>query len=176
MPGHDDAARRRRSARLRAGGSPAGAAPVPGRAAPAGGYLYWSNTIGRILKPGDGVIGRARLDGTGVSQKFITGASLPAMVLVYRGYLYWTNFVPLRNGAGTIGRARLNGTRVSQRFIRGASFPDAIAAGSRYLYWTNQSSGTIGRARLNGTDVNQRFVARRAFLSLHGVAAGPGRW
>lgn len=80
------------------------------------------------------MIGRARLDGTGVSQRFITGASLPGMVLVYGGYLYWTNFVPLRNGAGT-----------------------------------------IGRARLNGTDVNQRFVARRAFLSLHGVAAGPGR-
>jgi virginiamycin B lyase len=147
---HDDDARPRRSARLRAGllaaavatallpaicaGSPAGASPAPGRAAAAGGYLYWSNTLGPVLKPGDGVIVCARQDGSDVNQKFITGASLPGMILVYRGYLYWTNIAPIRNGAGT-----------------------------------------IGRARLNGTDVNQRFVARKDFVNLHGVAVGPGR-
>jgi hypothetical protein len=128
------------------------------------GHLYWAN---------DYTIGRARLNGAGVSQKFIAvpnGPSGVAGLAVNSRYIYWTN-----ETGNEVGRASLNGTRVSQRFIRGASFPDAIAAGSRYLYWTNQSSGTIGRARLNGTDVNQRFVARRAFLSLHGVAAGPGR-
>src|SRR5215472_9121370 len=136
MTDHDNDARQQRSARLRAGvlaavatallpaicaGSPVGASPAPGRAAAAGGYLYWSNTTGRILKPGDGMIVRARLNGTDVNQHFITGASLPGMILVYRGYLYWTNVVPLRNGAGTIGRARLNGTDVNQKFITGAS-------------------------------------------------------
>jgi virginiamycin B lyase len=74
------------------------------------------------LKPGDGMIGRARQDGTDVNQKFITGASLPGMILVYRGYLYWTNFAPVRNGAGTIGRVRLDGTDVNQRFVAERDF------------------------------------------------------
>ena len=101
MTCHGDDARRQRSARLRAGlmaaaaatallaavcgPAPAGASPTPGSAAAAGGYLYWSNTTGRILKPGDGMISRARLNGTDVNQKFITGASLPGMILVYGG-------------------------------------------------------------------------------------------
>src|ERR1700722_14363511 len=66
------------------GGSPAGASPTPGRAVGAGassatgravagrGYLYWSNTLGSIATPGNGVIGRANLNGTGVNQQFIT--------------------------------------------------------------------------------------------------------
>ena len=96
MTGHDNDARPQRSARWRAGllaaavatallpaicaGSPVRASPAPGSAAGAGGYLYWSNTTGRILKPGDGMIVRARLNGTDVNQKFITGASLPGMI------------------------------------------------------------------------------------------------
>src|SRR5215469_17419053 len=87
MTDHDNDARPQRSARWRAGllaaaaatallaavggGSPVGASPAPGRAAGAGGYLYWSNTIGPVLKPGDGMIVRARLDGSDVNQKFI---------------------------------------------------------------------------------------------------------
>jgi hypothetical protein len=86
MTDHDHNARQQRSARLRAGllaaavatallaavcgGSPAGAS-APGSAAAAGGYLYWSNTIGRVLKPGDGMIVRARLSGTDVNQRFV---------------------------------------------------------------------------------------------------------
>jgi virginiamycin B lyase len=147
MAGHD--ARQRRSARLRAallaaaaatallagGGSPADASQARGRAAAVGGYLYWSNTVGRVLKPGDGMIGRARLSGTDVNQKFITGASLPGMIVVFGRYLYWANIAPLRNGAGTIGRARLNGTDVSQRFVARKDFLSlhgvAVAPGRR---------------------------------------------
>jgi TRAP-type mannitol/chloroaromatic compound transport system permease large subunit len=148
MTGHGDGARDQRSARLRAGllaatvatvllavcgGSPVGASPAPGSAAAADGYLYWSNTLGRVLKPGNGVIVRARQDGSDVHQKFITGASLPGMILVYRGYLYWTNIAPIRNGAGTIGRARLNGTDVNQRFVARKDFRNlhgvAVSAG-----------------------------------------------
>jgi hypothetical protein len=86
MTDHDHGVRQRRSARSRAGllaaavvtvllavvcgGSPAGAS-APGSTAVAGGYLYWSNTIGPVLKPGDGVISRARLNGTDVNQRFI---------------------------------------------------------------------------------------------------------
>ena len=87
MTDHDNDARPQRSARLRAGllavavatallpaaggGSPAGASPAPGRAAAVGGYLYWSNTVGRITKPGNGMISRARLNGTDVNQRFL---------------------------------------------------------------------------------------------------------
>ena len=141
------------------GGSPASASPAPGRAAAVGGYLYWSNTTGRITKPGNGMIVRSRLNGTDVNRRFITGASLPGMILVYGRYLYWANIVPLRNGAGTIGRARLNGTDVNQKFIKTAqpNGPDAVVADSGHLYWANDYS--IGRARLDGTGVSQRFIA-----------------
>ncbi len=190
MTDHGDGARPQRSTRLRAGllaaavatallpaicaGSPVGASPAPGHAAAAGGYLYWSNTTGRILKPGDGMIGRARQDGRDVNQKFITGASLPGMILVYRGYLYWTNLVPIRKGAGTIGRARLNGTDVNQKFITGASLPVGVTAAGGYLYWTNNLTGTIGRARLNGTDVNQEFIKTAQPEGPDAVVAGSG--
>jgi virginiamycin B lyase len=187
MSDHDDAARHERSARSRAGllaaavatallaavcaGSPASASPAPGRAPAVAGYLYWSNTIGRVTKPGNGMIGRARLNGTGVDQKFIAvpnGPSGVAGLAVNCRYIYWTN-----EEGDEIGRASLNGTGADQKFITGGSFPDAIAVGPHYLYWTNQNSHAIGRARLNGTDVNQRFVAKSDFLNLHGVAAAP---
>jgi virginiamycin B lyase len=189
MTGHGSAARPQWSARLRAGlwaaavatallatvcgGSPASASPAPGRAACTGGYVYWSNTLGPVLKPGDGMIGRACQDGGDVNQKFITGASLPGMILVYRGYLYWANIAPIRNGAGTIGRARLNGTDVNEKFITGASFADGITAAGDYLFWTNHT-GTIGRARLDGTDVNQKFIKTAQPNGPDAVVAGSG--
>jgi hypothetical protein len=92
MADHDDDARKRRSGRLRAGlvaaavatallaaagsGSPAGASSAPGKAAVRG-YLYWTNYTGWI--------GRAKLDGTDVNQKFITGASGPLGLAVDPG-------------------------------------------------------------------------------------------
>ena len=94
------------------------------------GYLYWANS-GRPGAPdGSGTIGRARLNGTDVDQKFITGASTPVGVTAAGGYLYWAN-----NATGTIGRARLNGTGVKQRFITTAqpNGPDAVVAGSGHI-------------------------------------------
>jgi hypothetical protein len=95
MTDQDGDARRRRSARLRAGlvaaavatallaasggGSPAGASAARHGAAALRGYLYWSNAT----SPTSGTIGRARLNGTDVNQKFITGASDPRGVAVH---------------------------------------------------------------------------------------------
>ena len=137
------------------GGSPASAAPRAGAAM--SGYLYWSNAT--ASDPGKGTIGRARLNGTDLNQKFITGASVPGVVLVFGGYLYWANLAPLNDGAGTIGRARLNGTDVNQKFIKTAqpNGPDDVVADSGHLYWANDFN--IGRANLNGTDVIQNFIA-----------------
>jgi len=67
------------------------------------GHIYWAN---------DYNIGRANLNGTGVDQKFITGASNPDAMTAGSGYLYWANW-----GTGTIGRANLNGTGVSQALL-----------------------------------------------------------
>jgi virginiamycin B lyase len=139
MTDHDNDARPQPSARLRAGllaaavatallpaicaGSPAGASPAPGRAAAAGGYLYWTNTLGPVLKPGDGVIVRARLNGTDVNQKFITGASFPDAMAAGPRYLYWANAAAGGNpNRRAIGRARLNGTDVNQRFVARKDF------------------------------------------------------
>jgi hypothetical protein len=67
-------------------------------------YLFWAD--------GAGVIGRAAINGTGVSERFITGASRPVGVAVSSRYIYWTN-----PSTGTIGRANLDGSAADQRFI-----------------------------------------------------------
>jgi hypothetical protein len=129
------------------GGWPATASP-----ATSSGHLYWTN---------GNWIGRARLNGTGVSQRFITGAAGAGMVAVSSGYLYWANtgYLGAHDGSGAIGRARLNGTDVSQRFITTAQpeGPDAVVVGYGHIYWANDYN--IGRANLNGTDVDQRFIS-----------------
>jgi hypothetical protein len=80
-----------------------GASTASASPAPESGHLYWTNRW----------IGRANLNGTGVNQRFITGAHFPETGLtVDSRYLYWAN-----NGSGTIGRANLNGTGVKQSFI-----------------------------------------------------------
>jgi hypothetical protein len=56
-----------------------------------------------------GTIGRADLDGTGVTPNFITGANGPTAVVVDGAHIYWTNF-----DSNTIGRADLDGTGINQ--------------------------------------------------------------
>jgi hypothetical protein len=68
--------------------------------------------VRRRWADGIGVIGRADLNGTGVSERFITGASTPVGIAVSSRYIYWAN-----NATGTIGRANLDGTGVNQRIV-----------------------------------------------------------
>jgi hypothetical protein len=102
------------------------------------------------------------------------GASpAPAGAAAAGGYLYWTNFAPLRKDAGTIGRARLDGTDVNQHFIavpNGPSGVAGLAVNCRYIYWTNEDGNEIGRANLNGTGVNQKFITGADFPDA--IAAG----
>lgn len=88
--------------------------PPPGWQSDAG-HVYWPNFY-------SGTIGRANLDGTGVDQSFISGASFPTGVAVDAGHVYWSN--PLSD---TIGRANLDGTGVDPSFITGASSPNGLA-------------------------------------------------
>jgi ABC-type transport system substrate-binding protein len=81
MTGHNNGARLRAGLAVAAvaaallaaawGGSPARAAPAPAprSGATVSGYLYWSNAT--TSDPGNGTIGRARLNGTDLNQKFI---------------------------------------------------------------------------------------------------------
>jgi Low-density lipoprotein receptor repeat class B len=57
-----------------------------------GRHIYWSDE-------GSDTVGRANIDGTGVNQSFITGASVPNGLAVDTGHVYWTN-----EGSNTIGR------------------------------------------------------------------------
>jgi streptogramin lyase len=126
-------------------------------------FVYWTN---------GNAIGRANLDGTGVSQSFITGASAPQGVAVDSGHIYWANF----NGQ-SIGRANLDGTGANQNFIafNCGTFcsiqPAGLAIDADFIYWTKFNQLSIGRANLDGTGVNQGFATAGAHPV--GIAVGP---
>ena len=108
-----------------------------------GAHVYWTS-------PDTDTIGRANVDGTGVNQSFIAGASDPRGVAVVGAHVYWANF-----DTETIGRANLDGTGVNQSFIAGASDPTAVAVDGAHVYW----GGTgIGRANLDGTGADPSFI------------------
>jgi virginiamycin B lyase len=114
----------------------------------AGAYIFWTNLD-------TNTIGRAYLDGTGVNQSFIGGASLPEGAAVNDDFVYWPN-----SGAPeSIGRATVEGAGVNQSFIPGARSPDGVAVNSTHIYWANFGAPqAIGRANLNGTGPNQSFI------------------
>ncbi len=88
-------------------------------AAQANAYVYWS-TEGTTL-------GQANLDGTGVNQSFVTGATFSLGVAVDSQYIYWVN------NSGSIGRANLDGTGTpNQSFITDIS-PVALAVNGQYI-------------------------------------------
>jgi virginiamycin B lyase len=106
--------------------------------------------------PGDDSIGGANLDGTGVDNTFITGASGLQEMTAVNGYLYWAN-----GTAKTIGRASLDGSGVNQSFIStgGANGPVGVAVEGQYIYWTDGGDDTIGRANLDGSGVDNAFIS-----------------
>ena len=115
-------------------------------------YIYWTNFITGTNITTD-TIGRANLDGTGVNQSFISGASSPIGIAVDADHIYWENFA-----TNTIGRANLDGTGVNQSFIT-RQHPARSAVDANYVYWASLDTNTIGRANLDGTGVNQSFIS-----------------
>ena len=63
-------------------------------------------------------IGRARLDGTWVDNRFITGANVPNGVAVDATHIHWAKYAA--GSDSTIGRANLDGSAVDQAFITDA--------------------------------------------------------
>jgi transglutaminase-like putative cysteine protease len=120
-------------------------------------YVYWT-----VPRAGGGVA-RARRDGTGMDQSFITVTSsyVPQCVAVGGGHVYWTAGVLGADGHPgaqfTIGRANLDGTGVQESLISGIT-PQCLAVDGAHVYWGG-GGGAIGRANLDGTGVNKTFIS-----------------
>jgi hypothetical protein len=113
-------------------------------------FVYWASG-------GQTTIGRAKLNGTGVNNAFISGLSNVGGVAVDSKYIYWTQGL---GTTSTIGRANLDGTGVNPNFIPHASGvqdfdnPPAhagIAVNSSSIFWNNTGSGFIGKANIDGS-------------------------
>jgi virginiamycin B lyase len=134
-------------------------------------YLYWANS--------NTTIGRARLDGTGVEQSFVSGTGRgPCGVALDREHIYWGEQLGGKVGGpdkgGAIGRANRDGSGVNATFIpTPAHHGCGVAIAGRHIYWTSwacrivpgrgcwwapSSPAAIVRANVDGTDVDDQFI------------------
>ena len=105
-------------------------------------------------------IGRARLDGSQVTQSYVTdpGMSNPSGVTVVDGYLYWTDFLGSKIGRATLGATA---TDVRDDFITLSGLPTGVTSDGVHLYWTDETDN-LGRADLDGTDIDESFMTGAA--------------
>jgi hypothetical protein len=112
-------------------------------------FVYWASG-------GQTTIGRAKLNGTGVNNAFISGLSNVGGVAVDSKFIYWTQGT---GATSSIGRANLDGSGVNPNFIPHASGIEdfdalpahaGIAVNSSAIFWNNTGSGFIGRANIDG--------------------------
>ena len=128
-----------------------------------GNFVYWANE-------NETSIGRAKINGTGANNNFITGVDGVHGVAVDSKFIYWTT---LNSGVSTIGRANLDGSGVNNQFITAnVTAPTSVAVSSSAIYWTNEvgmGQPSIGRANLDGSSPNPNFIASP--VSACGLAA-----
>jgi virginiamycin B lyase len=137
-------------------------------AASAQAYVYWG--IAGPDGSGGTTLGRADLDGSGVTHSFAGGASNPGPIAIDGAHIYWAN-----DGTGSIGRANLNGSDPDPTWIPNLGESAAgIAVDGSYIYWTDSEAGYIGRATLAGTDVKPTFIDVGAETSPEGIAVQSG--
>ena len=118
-------------------------------------FVYWTSVAppcGFGGCSGPPVIGRANLDGTGISQRFVKLDAPAGDVAVDGVHLYWNEGL---YGDG-IGRANLDGTGVEPNFIATGGGVRSIAVDAHHIYWTHVYG--IARANLDGTGVNPDFI------------------
>jgi virginiamycin B lyase len=134
-------------------------------------HLYWAN--------GKTTIGRARLDGTGVEQSFVSGTGRgPCGVVLDRKHIYWAERLGGRVGSpdrgGAIGRANRDGSGVNANFVpTPAHHGCGVAIAGSQIYWTSyackivpgrgcwwapSSPAAIARANVDGTGVDDQFI------------------
>jgi hypothetical protein len=117
-----------------------------------GNFVYWANDDQTS-------IGRAKINGVGANNNFITGVNGVHGLAIDSKFIYWTT---LSNGVSTIGRANLDGSGVNNQFITNdVTAPGSVAVTSSAIYWTNavgMSPHTIGRANLDGSNPDPDFI------------------
>lgn len=118
-----------------------------------GNFVYW--TSGGT----DSSIGRAKINGAGLNNDFITGLNDVRAVAVDDRFIYWTEGAA---GDSSIGRANLDGSGVNPSFITtGVVNPVAIAVTDSGIYWSGSVTMTdeaIGRANLDGSGATADFI------------------
>ncbi len=95
--------------------------------AAANGYVYWTENILGNPTP-DGVIGRERVNGTGLDENYVSGLTYPTGVATDGNELYWVDHT-----AGAIGRATVGSpgaTNVQPTFISDTGGPWGVAIDS----------------------------------------------
>jgi hypothetical protein len=142
-------------------------------AGPASAYVYWGTTDTPFGDNGNGFLGRANLDGTGLTEPF-AGTPSPARprgVAVSATHIYWTDGATL-----TIARSKLDGTGVEPGFISGVEAAWDVAVDDTYIYWTDKFHNAIGRAKLDGTDVDKTFITGASSPQGLAIDAGHLYW
>lgn len=128
------------------GGSPSLGVAVDGQ------HVYWSSDNDDAQNE-VGAIGRAKLDGSGVVQRFIA-APEPTGVAVDGSHVYW-------GSDQSIWRANLNGSGAST--LIGEASPLGIAVGAQHLYWIadpgQKFPSDVARANLDGSDVEPELIS-----------------
>jgi Low-density lipoprotein receptor repeat class B len=125
-----------------------------------GNFVYWSE------KSPASAIARAKINGTGLNTRFISGLNNPTSVAVDSQFVYWTD-----SGTNSVGRANLDGTGVTQNLVTaGVNNPKAIAVAPTGIYWAN-NDGSIGHANLDGGSPTGTFIPTGGSC---GLAADPG--
>src|SRR5262249_15378166 len=125
-----------------------------------GNFVYWTNE-----SPGT-TIGRAKINGTGLNDNFITGLNNPEGVAVDSKFMYWAD-----RGANRIGRANLDGTGVTPNFVPTVPGAVGIAVTNSGIYWGIDAGGNrIGHANIDGSNPDNNFIALGA-ANTCGIAA-----
>jgi RTX calcium-binding nonapeptide repeat (4 copies) len=149
-------------------------------------YIYFTDQVPQQGGGTVSTIGRAKLDGTGIDERWLVADAGEGWwdVAVEDKFIYWTaTGTGGASGPGTIGRARLRGkgkpTAVNEDYISGATNPYAVAVDDAHIYWSNfyseSGSATIGSANLNGSNVQQDLISLPSGVSIRALAldAGP---
>ncbi len=121
-----------------------------------GPYIYFNT--------GDGVVARARIDGSDVDPDLFSIPQPPPLpggiqagafvgsLAVAGARIYWST----GDENPDIGRANIDGGGIEPSFIDTGGFHGEIASGGNYVYWVSERA--IGRAKLDGTDIEPSFI------------------
>lgn len=122
-------------------------------AAPAAGYVYWTDTVADT-------VGRAQLDGTGVDPDFVAGLANPCGTAVDSRHLYWA-----QQGTASIARADVDGSDVDQtHFPASVGYPYcSVSVDAAHVHWT-RAGGGIGRAAPDGSGLIANLIPSDAQL------------